>query len=152
MLLDHFEKLVSQYVAHSEMKRCNPRVNLIAIIMTFFASHGGSSFGSIISSTNSIDMGNMFSQFNPILVLNNPQKVVKKLHIFEYEVYVNATLWHTFYPLNIALTIDPLPKFKDHILKFSRDGVTSLGIFSNTKRGGESILSNFYHFKPKHTM
>lgn len=67
----------------------------------------------------------MFSQFHPTHVLNNAQKVINILGIFQYEVDADATPWHVSSPLNIVPATNPLPKFKDHLPKFFGNGVTT---------------------------
>ena len=93
--------------------------------MTYSALHGSSSSRTSASSSGSTAMGRMYSQFNPILVSNNPQKLINKLGIFQYEVYTDATPWHVPSPLNLAPATAPLPKFKDNLSKFSGNGVTT---------------------------
>jgi hypothetical protein len=78
----------------------------------------------------------MFSQFIPTIIPNNPQKVIKKLGIFQYGADIDATPWHVSSPLNLAPSTAPFPKFKDHFLKFSINKVKSsnehLSTFSNS--------------------
>ena len=61
--------------------------------------------------------------------------MIKKLGIFSYEVDADATPWLVKSPLNLPPPTDSLPKFKDHLPKFSGNGVTTtnehLAAFSN---------------------
>jgi len=87
------------------------------------------------SSIGSISIDNMFSHTNPTAHPSNPRKVIKKLGIFQYEVDVDAMPWLVKSPLNLAPPNDPLPKFKYHLPKFSRNEVMTtkkhLAAFSN---------------------
>lgn len=104
--------------------------------MSYFA-FASSSVGtsSISASSGSMTIGRMFSQFIPTIVPNNPQKVIKKLDIFQYEKYVDATPWHVASLLNLNLPTIPFPNLKDHLPKFFASKVTSvnkhLSSFSN---------------------
>ena len=77
----------------------------------------------------------MFSHSNLTNHPTNTQKVIKKLGIFSYEVDADATPCLVKSPLNLPLPTDSLPKFKDHLPKFSGNGVTTanehLAAFSN---------------------
>jgi len=73
----------------------------------------------------SISIINTFSHSNPTNHSTNPQKVIKKLVIFQYEVDADATPWLVKSPLNLAPPTDSLPKFKDHLLKSLGNGVTT---------------------------
>ena len=46
----------------------------------------------------------MYNQYRPIINPINPQKVMKKVGIFQYEVYVDPAPWCIPSPLNLALT------------------------------------------------
>jgi len=65
----------------------------------------------------------------------NPAKVIKKFGLFHIEEDVTTTPWHVSSTLDISPAIDPLPKFKDHLPKFSGNGTSStkehLSAFSN---------------------
>jgi hypothetical protein len=67
---------------------------------------------------------NMASQFKHIVVPNNPQKVIKKRGIFQYEVNVDVTPWHVSSPLYMPPTTTPLSKFMDRLPNLLENGVT----------------------------
>ena len=75
-------------------------------------SSSSTSSSTIVVAVGSTTIGIMFNHYNLVTTPNNPQRVLKKLGIFQYEVYANATLWFVASHLNLALTIDPFPKFK----------------------------------------
>jgi hypothetical protein len=51
--------------------------------------------------------------------------VIKKFGLFQFEEDATNTPWHVSSPLNLAPTANPLPKFKDHLPKFSGNGTIS---------------------------
>lgn len=88
-----------------------------------------------IALTGSISIGNMFSHTNPTTHPSNPQKFIKKLGIFQYEVDADATPRLAKSPLNLTPSANSLPKFKDHFPNFSGNRVMMknkhLAAFSN---------------------
>jgi len=46
--------------------------------------------------------------------------------LFQFEEYVNTTLWHVSSPLNLTPTANHFPKFKDHLPKFSGNSTVSI--------------------------
>jgi hypothetical protein len=68
----------------------------------------------------------MYSHFNPVQSTTNPAKVIKQYGLFQFEEDANATPWHVSSPLDLTPATTPLPKFKDHLPKFSGNGTISL--------------------------
>jgi hypothetical protein len=64
----------------------------------------------------------MYSHHNPFLSTTNPSKVIKQFGLFKFEEDLDATSWHVSSHLNLSLATTPLPKFKDHLPKFSATG------------------------------
>lgn len=77
----------------------------------------------------------MFGHSNLTNHPTSPQKVIKKLGIFQYEVDADDTPWHVKSTLDIVPPTDSLPNFKGHFPKFSGIKVTTmnehLATFSN---------------------
>jgi hypothetical protein len=75
----------------------------------------------------------------PIQLATNLAKVIKKYELFQFEEDAMTTPWHVSSPLNLAPATHPLPKFKDHIPKFSGNNIVStnehLVAFSNHNIG-----------------
>jgi hypothetical protein len=88
--------------------------------MTSFDGGSGSSSGSISSqaSTSSF-IRSMYNHYNPIVSTTDPTKVIKQFGLFKFEEDLDATMWHVSSPLNLAPATSLLPKFKDHLPKFS---------------------------------
>jgi hypothetical protein len=65
----------------------------------------------------------------------NPAKVINKFGLFQFEEDAMTTPWHVPSLLDLAPTTNPLPKFKYHLPKFSRNGTIytkeHLSAFSN---------------------
>jgi hypothetical protein len=68
----------------------------------------------------------MYNHYNPVVSTTNPTKVIKQFGLFKFEEDLNATPWHVSSPLNLAPATTPLPKFKDHLPKFSGNGTISV--------------------------
>jgi hypothetical protein len=77
----------------------------------------------------------MYSHFNRVQSTTNPTKVIKQYGLFQFKEDINATPCHVSSPLNINPATNPLPKFKDHLPKFSGSGTISVNehlvVFSN---------------------
>jgi hypothetical protein len=95
--------------------------------MTSSGGGSGSSSGSTSSqaSTSSL-IGSMYNHYNHVVSTTNPTKVIKQFGLFKFEEDLDATPWHVSSPLNLAPTTTPLPKFKDHLPKFSGNGTISV--------------------------
>jgi hypothetical protein len=63
--------------------------------------------------------GSLYSHQVPVQSTTNPTKVIKKYGIFQFKEDATTTLWHVSSPLNLAPTTRPLPKFKEHLPRFS---------------------------------
>jgi hypothetical protein len=85
-------------------------------------------------STSSV-IGSLYSHQVPIQSTTNPTKVIKKYGIFQFEEDATTTLWNVSSPLNLAPATRPLPKFKEHLHRFSRNNTVTtndhLVAFSN---------------------
>jgi hypothetical protein len=86
------------------------------------SSDGGST--SSQASTSSL-IRSMYNHYNHVVSTTNPAKVIKQFGLFKFEEDLDVTPWHVSSPLNLALATTPFPKFKDHLPKFSRNGIVS---------------------------
>jgi hypothetical protein len=92
------------------------------------ASSGGS--GGIGSapysqSSSSSVIGSLYSHHIHVQSTTNPTKVIKRYGLFQFEEDTTTTLWHVSSPLNLAPATRPLPKFKEHLPKFSGNNTVS---------------------------
>jgi hypothetical protein len=53
----------------------------------------------------------------------NPSKFIKKHGLFQFEEDATTNLWDVSSPLNLALATCPLPKFKEHLPRFSGNNI-----------------------------
>jgi hypothetical protein len=83
------------------------------------ASRGGTGSSSSSQSSSSSMIGSLYSHHIPVQSTTNPAKVIKKYGVFKFEEDVTTTSWHVSYPLNLAPATRPLPKFKEHLPRFS---------------------------------
>jgi len=88
-------------------------------------SGGGtnSSFSSQPSALTSIE--SIYIHVVPVQSTTNPTKVIKKYGLFQFEEDSTTTPWHVSSPLNLEPATNPLPKFKDHLPKFSGNDTIS---------------------------
>jgi hypothetical protein len=110
----------------------------LPIIHKMTSSGGSSGTGSASSSqysTSSV-IGSLYSHHIPVQSTTNPTKVIKKYGIFQFEKDATTTPWHISSPLNLAPATHPLPKFKEHIPRFSGNNIVTtnehLVAFSNS--------------------
>jgi hypothetical protein len=91
------------------------------------SSSGSGTRGSSSSqpSTSSL-IGSIYSHQIPIQSTTNPAKVIKKYGLFQFEEDATTTPWHVSSPLNLAPSTQPLPKFKDHLPRFSGNGILTM--------------------------
>jgi hypothetical protein len=92
------------------------------------ASAGGSSGARGASSSQpsaSSVIGNLYSHQFAIQSTTNHDKFINKYKIFQFEEDAMTTPWHISSPLNITLATHPLPKFKEHLPKFSGNNTVS---------------------------
>ena len=66
-------------------------------------------------------LGSMYNRYNLTISTNNTNKLIKKIGLFKFEEDLDITPWHLPSLLNFTHTRVPLPKFKDHLTKFSRN-------------------------------
>jgi hypothetical protein len=80
-------------------------------------------------------IGRLYSHQVPIQSTTNPAKVIKKFGLFQFEKDATTTPWHVSSLLNLALATSPLPKFKEHLPRFSGNNIVTtnehLVAFSN---------------------
>jgi hypothetical protein len=80
-------------------------------------------------------IGSLYSHHIHVQSTTNPTKVIKKFGIFQFEEDPTTTSWHVSSPLNLAPAIRSLPKFKEHLPKFSGNNTVTtnehLVAFSN---------------------
>jgi hypothetical protein len=68
-------------------------------------------------------IGSMYSGCNPMVSTTDPEKVIRKYGIFQFEEDLNNHLWLISTPLNLSYLINPLSyKFKKHLPLFLGDG------------------------------
>jgi hypothetical protein len=96
---------------------------------------GGTRSASSSQSSSSSVIGSLYSHHIPVQSTTNPTKVIKKYGLFQFEEDATTTLWHVSSPLNLAPATHPLPKFKEHIPRFSGNNTVTtnehLVAFSN---------------------
>jgi hypothetical protein len=64
-------------------------------------------------------IGSLYSHQVPVQSTTNPTKVIKKYGLFQFEEDDTTTLWNVSSPLNLTHATRPLPKFKEHLPRFS---------------------------------
>jgi hypothetical protein len=103
--------------------------------MTSSGGFGGTGSASSSQSSSSSVIGSLYSHHIPIQSTTNPTKVIKKYGIFQFEEDATTTPWHVSSPLNLAPATRPLPKFKEHLPRFSENNTVTtnehLVAFSN---------------------
>jgi hypothetical protein len=87
--------------------------------MVSIGGSGGTEGASSSQPSASSVIGSLYSHQVPIQSTTNPAKVIKKYGLFQFEEDVTTTMWHVFSPLNLAPATRPLPKFKEHLPRFS---------------------------------
>jgi hypothetical protein len=86
------------------------------------ASAGGSSGTRGASSyqpSASLVIGILYIHQVPFQSITNPAKIINKYGIFQFEEDATTTPWDASSPLNLAPGTRPLPKFKEHLRRFS---------------------------------
>jgi hypothetical protein len=84
----------------------------------FGGSGGTGGVSSSQPSTSSV-IGSLYNHQILYQSTKNPTNIIKKYGLFQFEEDATTTLWHVFSPLNLAPATHPLPKFKEHLPKFS---------------------------------
>jgi hypothetical protein len=96
---------------------------------------GGIGSAPSYQSSSSSVIGSLYSHHIPVQSTTNPTKFIKKYGIFRFEEDATTTTWNVSSPLNLAHATCPLPKFKDHLPRFSGNKTVStneyLVAFSN---------------------
>jgi hypothetical protein len=109
----------------------------LPITFKMTSAGGASGVGGASSSQPSASsvIGSLYSHQVPIQSATNPAKVIKKYGLFQFEEDATTTPWHVSSPLNLAPATRLLPKFKEHLPKFSGNNIVStnehLVAFSN---------------------
>jgi hypothetical protein len=85
----------------------------ITFNMTSLGSGSGTRGSSSSQPSASSVIGNIYSHQVPIQSINNPDKVIKKYGLFQFEEDATTTPWHVSSPLNLTLATQQLLKFKD---------------------------------------
>jgi hypothetical protein len=70
-------------------------------------------------------IGILYSHHVSVQSTTNPTKFIKKYGIFLFEEDATTTPWHISSPLNVAPTTRPLPKFEEHLPRFSRNNIVT---------------------------
>jgi hypothetical protein len=138
--------------------------------MTSAGSGSGTGGASSSQPSASSVIGSIYSHQVPIQSTTNPAKVIKKYGLFQFEEDATTTPWHVSSPLNLAPATHPLPKFKDHLPRFSGNGTittnehlvafsnafhnigandndTCMRLFVNSLEG--KVATNFFDLPPK---
>jgi hypothetical protein len=133
-------------------------------------SGGGTSSSSSSQPSASTSIGSIYSHVVPVQSTTNPTKVIKKYGLFQFEEDATTTPWHVSSPLNLVPATNPLPKFKDHLPKFSgndtisteehlisflnachnigvNDNDTCMCLFVNSLEG--KVVADFFDLPPK---
>jgi hypothetical protein len=104
--------------------------------MAFSVGYGGTVSAPCYQSSSSLVISSLYSHHIPVQSMKNPTKVIKRYGIFQFEEDATTTPWYVSSPLNLARVTRPLPKFKDHLPKFSWKNTIStnehLVVFSNS--------------------
>jgi hypothetical protein len=132
------------------------------------ASGTGGASSSQLSASSVI--GSIYIHQVPIQSTTNPAKVIKKSRLFQFKEDATTTPWHISSPLNLALAIHPLQKFKEnlprflgnniittneHLVTFSNafhniganDNDTWMRLFVNSFEG--KVVADFFYLPPK---
>jgi hypothetical protein len=93
--------------------------------MASVGGSGGTRGTSSSQPSTSSAIGILYSHQNSIQSTTNPTKVINKYGIFQFEEYATTTSWHVSSPLNLSPPTRPLPKFKEHLPRFSRNNTVT---------------------------
>jgi hypothetical protein len=143
-----------------------------SIIHKMASSGGPSGTGSApySQSSSSSVIGSLYSHHIPVQSTTNPTKFIKKYGLFQFEEDVKTTPWHVSSPLNLEPATYPLPKFKEHLPRFSinnsvttnehpmafsnachnigaNDNDTCMRLFINSLEG--KVVANFFDLPPR---
>jgi hypothetical protein len=96
---------------------------------------GGTGSASYTQSSSSSVIGSLYSHHIHVQYTTNPTKFIKKDGIFQFEEDATTTPWHVSSPLYLAPATHQLPKFKEHLPRFSGNNTVTtneqLVAFSN---------------------
>jgi hypothetical protein len=108
----------------------------ITFNMTSVGSGSGTGGASSPQPSASLVIGSIYNHQFPIQSTTNPAKVIKNNGLFQFEEDSMTTPWHVSTPLNLAPATHPLPKFKEHLPRFSGNNIVTtnehLVAFSNS--------------------
>jgi hypothetical protein len=137
------------------------------------ASSGGSGGTGGVSSSHpsaSLVIGSLYSHQIPFQSTTNPDKVIKKYGLFQFEEDATTTTWHVYSPINLTPATHPLPRFKENLPKFygnntvttnehlvafsnachnigANDNDTCMRLFVNSLQG--KVATDFFDLPPK---
>jgi hypothetical protein len=143
---------------------------LIVHNMASSAGSGGTRGAYSFQPSASSVIGSLYSHQVPVQSTTNPTKVIKKYGIFQFEEDATTTPWHVSSPLNLAPATRPIPKFKEHLPRFSGNNTvttnehlvafsnschnigangndTCMHLFVNSLEG--KVVTNFFDLPPK---
>jgi hypothetical protein len=93
--------------------------------MTSMGSGSGTRGASSSQPSASSIIGSIYNHQVHVQSTTNPTKVIMKYGIFQFEEDAMTTPWHVSSPLNLAPATHPLPKFKEHLPKFSGNNIVT---------------------------
>jgi hypothetical protein len=93
--------------------------------MAFSGGSGGTGSAPSSQYSSSLVIGSLYSHHIPVQSTTHPTKVIKKYGLFQFEEDATTTPWHVSSPFNLAPATRPLPNFKEHLLRFSRNNTVS---------------------------
>jgi hypothetical protein len=103
--------------------------------MESIGGFGGTRGASSSQPSTSSVIGSLYSYQVPFQSTTNPDKIIKKYGIFQFEEDATTTSWHVSSPLNLAPATRPLPKFKENLPRLSGNNTVTtnehLVAFSN---------------------
>jgi hypothetical protein len=94
--------------------------------ITYSDGSGGTGGASSSQPSTSSVIGSLYNHQVPIQCTTNLAKVIKEYGLFQFEEDSTTTPWHVSSPLNLAPATRPLPKFKDHISRFSGNNIVNM--------------------------
>jgi hypothetical protein len=103
--------------------------------MTSSGGFGGTGSAPYSQSSSSSMIGSLYNHHILVQFTTNPTKFIKKYGIFQFKEDATTIPWHLSSPLNLAPATRSLPKFKEHLPKFSGNNIVNtnkhLVAFSN---------------------
>jgi hypothetical protein len=104
--------------------------------MASSSGSGGTRGASSSQPSASSVIGSLYSHQFHVQSTTNTNKVINKYGLFQFKEDATTTPWHVSSPLNLALDTRPLPKFKEHLPRFSENNTVTMNehlvAFSNS--------------------